>query len=214
MIQIQYLASKLWSGSLMMMMIIITFDLKALCRSLYAFFLECVVCFCYLYYIIMMIISVWQRDTSCFHWYILLHIKLWNLLLFCYGWICRVVLHDNLLCCTVIFFFFSVSPHLPLRSLTLRVQTKGFLKSSIFLQQQILFTYDFWICWIVNHYFFSTWLWIQMNRVELSNPHFTHGFSTRYVLLFPCLFVFLSSLSLLKKCGRMETYHCLTCWLV
>lgn len=102
MIQIQYLASQLWSGSLMM--IIITFDLKALCRSLYAFFLECVVCFCYLYYIIMMIISVWQRDTSCFHWYILLHIKLWNLLLFCYGWICRVVLHDNLLCCTVIFF--------------------------------------------------------------------------------------------------------------
>lgn len=105
MIQIQYLASQLWSGSLLMMMIIITFDLKALCRSLYAFFLECVVCFCYLYYIIMMIISVWQRDTSCFHWYILLHIKLWNLLLFCYGWICRVVLHDNLLCCTVIFFF-------------------------------------------------------------------------------------------------------------
>ncbi len=66
-------------------MIIITFDLKALCRSLYAFFLECVVCFCYLYYIIMMIISVWQRDTSCFHWYILLHIKLWNLLLFAMG---------------------------------------------------------------------------------------------------------------------------------
>lgn len=124
MIKIQYLASQLWSGFLM---IKISFDLKALCRPLYAlfcFFVECVVCFCYLYYIIimmmmMMIISVWQR--SFFHWYILLSIKLWNLLLFCYGWICRVGLHDNLLCCWVInvFFFFFFSPHLQPRSVSL-----------------------------------------------------------------------------------------------
>lgn len=104
---------------------------------LICFFLECVVCFCYLYYIIimmMMIISVWQRDTSCFHWYILLCIKLWNLLLFCYGWICRVVLHDNLFCCSVIVFFLVFAPSASLLCLTLRVRTKGFLKSSFSLQ--------------------------------------------------------------------------------
>lgn len=149
-----------------------------------------------------MIISVWQRDTSCFHWYILLRVKLWNLLLFCYGWICKVVLHDNLLCCSVIiFFFFCFAPPAAPLCLTLRVHTKGFLKSSLFLQQKIL-TYDFWICWIVNHYFFSTWLWIQMNRVELSNPHSTHGFSTRYVLLFPCLFLVFFSPCLFGKMQR------------
>lgn len=153
MIQIQYLASQLWSGFLMMMMIIITFDPKALCRPLYAFFfffLECVVCFCYLYYYIimmMMIISVWQRDTSCFHWYILLCIKLWNLLLFCYGWICRVVLHDNLFfCCSVINVFFFCFRPTRLLALSHSQGSYKRLSQIIIFLAKLFFTYDFWIC--------------------------------------------------------------------
>lgn len=148
--QIQFLASQFWSGFLM---IKITFDLKALCRPLYAlfffvFFVECVVCFCYLYYIIimmMMIISVWQR--SCFHWYILLSIKLWNLLLFCYGWICRVGLHDNLLCCWVINVLFFSSSFRPTCRLALSHSQGSYKRLSqiIIFLAKLFFTYDFWI---------------------------------------------------------------------
>lgn len=160
-----------------------------------------------------MIISVWQRDTSCFHWYILLHIKLWNLLLFCYGWICRVVLHDNLLCCTVIFFF-SVSPHLPLRSVSL----SGF--------KQKAFSYRQFSCnkkissLMISEYVESSittflaldcefkWTgWIYQIHISLM------GFLQDMFSFFPVCFFFYPPVPF-EKCGRMETYHCLTCWLV
>ncbi len=161
---------------------------------------------------VIFIILLWwlfqfDRDTSCFHWYILLHIKLWNWLFFCYGWICRVVLHDNLL---MFFFQFHPTCRPPPALSHSQGSYKRLSQIVTFLATKNLFTYDFWICWIVNHYFFSTWLWIQMNRVELSSPHSTHGFST--CSPFPvCLFYYSPRL---EKCRGMETCHCLTCWLV
>lgn len=62
--------------------------------------------------------------------------------------------------------------------LTLRVRTKGFLKSSFFLQNFSSPMISEYVKSSITT-FFSTWLWIQMNRVELSNPHSTHRFSTR-----------------------------------
>lgn len=85
------------------------------------------------------------------------------------------------------------------------------LSQIIIFLAKLFFTYDFWICYIVNHYFFSTWLWIQMNRVELSNPHSTHRFSTRYVhLLFPRFFIFLFFLFLILR--FLEEWRPVTVW--